>query len=97
MEKSVAISSTSRGPGRPQKGHHHHGGRGRGRGPLPPPPEAATASELSDVDRSIVMAGGVTAANLPQEARNLRRSSLTSGGWCPFSSGVIFSPPLIPI
>jgi hypothetical protein len=36
------------------------------------------------------MAGGVTAANLPHEARNLRRSSSISAGRGPFSSGVIF-------
>jgi hypothetical protein len=36
------------------------------------------AVEVSDVDKSIVMAGGVTIANLPQLARNFRRSS--SGG-----------------
>jgi hypothetical protein len=78
--------------GRYQKGHHHggvHGGLGLGLG-RPPPLEAAIASEFSDVDSNIVMAGGVTAANLPQEARNLRRSSSTSTGCGTFSSGVIF-------
>jgi hypothetical protein len=37
------------------------------------------AVELSDVDKSIVMAGGVTTANFPQVAMNLRRSSLAPG------------------
>jgi hypothetical protein len=52
------------------------------------------AVEFSDVDKSIAMAGGVTTANLPQLARNFRRSS-SSG--VPQSadgssrSGVIFS------
>jgi hypothetical protein len=36
------------------------------------------AEEVSDVDKSIVMAGGVTTANLPQAAKNLRRSSFDS-------------------
>src|SRR3954469_19813962 len=48
--------------------------------PLPNPllpfaPERAIAVDFNDVDRSIVIAGGVTAANFPQVARNLRRSS----------------------
>jgi hypothetical protein len=53
------------------------------------------AVELSDVDKSIVMAGGVTTANLPQLARNFRRSSSsgvpvsTDGS---FRLRVIFSP-----
>jgi hypothetical protein len=42
------------------------------------------------------MAGGVTAANLPQEAKNLRRSSFTSADRGLFSSGAIFVT-LIPI
>jgi hypothetical protein len=33
------------------------------------------AVEFNDVDKSIVIAGGVTTANLPQLARNFRRSS----------------------
>jgi hypothetical protein len=37
------------------------------------------AVEFSDVDKSIVMAGGVTTANFPQVARNFRRSSVASG------------------
>jgi hypothetical protein len=32
------------------------------------------------VERSIVIAGGVTAAKRPHEARNFRRSSLASSG-----------------
>jgi hypothetical protein len=39
------------------------------------PEDEAMAVEFSDVDRSSVIAGGVTIANLPQVARNLRRSS----------------------
>jgi hypothetical protein len=35
------------------------------------------AVEFNDVDKSIVIAGGVTTANLPQLARNFRRSSST--------------------
>ena len=42
---------------------------------LPDLPDFAIAVEFNDVDRSIVIAGGVTAANFPQVARNLRRSS----------------------
>src|SRR3954465_13288982 len=37
-------------------------------------PDAAIASEVNDVDNSIVMEGGVTTANFPHVARNLRRS-----------------------
>lgn len=33
------------------------------------------ALEVSDVDRSRVMAGGVMAANLPQDFKNFLRSS----------------------
>lgn len=43
-----------------------------------PPPEAMTAVLCRDVDRRTVIAGGVTIANFPQVARNLRRSSLAS-------------------
>jgi hypothetical protein len=51
------------------------------------------AVEFSDVDSSIVMAGGVTTANLPQFARNFRRSSssgvpVSADGWSWL--GVIF-------
>jgi hypothetical protein len=34
-----------------------------------------TAVECKDVDNSAVIAGGVTTANLPQVARNFRRSA----------------------
>jgi hypothetical protein len=40
-----------------------------------PPPENATASELSEVEKSTVVLGGITAVNLPHAARNFRRSS----------------------
>ena len=40
----------------------------------PPPPDAAIAPELSDVERSRVTAGGVTAANRPQLRKKVRRS-----------------------
>ena len=44
--------------------------------PLPfLPEEAAIAVEFSDVESRSVIVGGVTTANLPQEARNFRRSS----------------------
>ena len=33
------------------------------------------AVEVKDVDKSIVIAGGVTTANFPQAARNFRRSA----------------------
>ena len=33
------------------------------------------AVEVKDVDKSIVIAGGVTTANFPQVARNFRRSA----------------------
>ena len=33
-----------------------------------------TAVDVKEVDNSIVIAGGVMAANFPQEARNFRRS-----------------------
>ena len=39
--------------------------------------ECAIAFEVSDVESSTVSAGGVTTANLPQAARNLRQSSST--------------------
>ena len=48
---------------------------------LPRPPEAAIAVEFSEVESSIVIAGGVTAANFPQVARNFRRSSSGFGTW----------------
>jgi hypothetical protein len=49
-------------------------------------PDAAMALEVSEVDRSKVMAGGVTPANLPQVFKNSRRSSssvvgMTSTSW----------------
>ena len=48
------------------------------RSPPPPPPlDAAMASELSEVDKRMVMAGGTVAANLPQVFRKLRLSSVT--------------------
>jgi hypothetical protein len=50
------------------------------------------AVEFSDVDKSIVMAGGVTTANLPQRARNFRRSS-SSG--VPISTDGSFWPRVI--
>lgn len=53
-----------------------------------PPPERATAVELSDADSNNVIAGGVTTANFPHEARNLRRSSLKE--FVSVFSGVIF-------
>jgi hypothetical protein len=40
--------------------------------------EAAIASEINEVDNSITIAGGVTAANLPQAARKFRCSEATS-------------------
>jgi hypothetical protein len=40
-------------------------------------PECATASEVREVDSSSVIAGGVTAASLPAEIRNFRRSSVS--------------------
>jgi hypothetical protein len=52
--------------------------------PLPPeppepstrrPPEYAIAADVSEVDNSSVMVGGVTAANLPQVFKNSRRPS----------------------
>ncbi len=39
------------------------------------PPELAMAVEVRDVDRSRVIAGGVTTANLPHVFKNARRSS----------------------
>ena len=36
------------------------------------------ASEVNDVDSSIVIAGGVTTANFPHVARNFRRSASAS-------------------
>ncbi|MEY9361511.1 hypothetical protein ABH994_004232 [Bradyrhizobium yuanmingense] len=39
------------------------------------PPELAMAPEVREVDRSRVITGGVTAANLPQVFKNARRSS----------------------
>src|SRR5436305_15346199 len=41
----------------------------------PLPPDDAMASEVKDVESSNVIAGGVTIANFPQVAKNLRRSS----------------------
>ena len=40
-------------------------------------PDPAIAVDVSEVERSKVIAGGVTAANLPHEIRNLRRSSIS--------------------
>ncbi|MGY2935022.1 hypothetical protein ACVWZ6_004624 [Bradyrhizobium sp. GM6.1] len=45
------------------------------------PPERAMAVEVSEVDSSSVMTGGVTAANLPQVFRNARRSSSSLPPW----------------
>src|SRR5215475_10215789 len=46
--------------------------------PLPlRPVEAPTALEVSEVDSSIISAGGVTPANLPHVLRNSRRASLS--------------------
>lgn len=68
------------------------------RGPLPLPlldgpccpADCATAGEFNEVDKSIVIAGGVTAANFPHVARNLRRSS---SAWSVgrFSDGISLS------
>jgi hypothetical protein len=50
--------------------------------PLPLRPiEAATTFGVSEVDSSMVIAGGVTAANLPHVLRNWRRSSSWSKFW----------------
>lgn len=49
--------------------------------PLPPalrPPECAIAVDVNDVDKSRVIAGGVTAANLPHDFKNFRRSPSSS-------------------
>jgi hypothetical protein len=45
---------------------------------VPLPPDAAIAFELMDVDKRKVTAGGVTAAKLPQDRRNSRRSLVVS-------------------
>jgi hypothetical protein len=42
---------------------------------LRPPPLAAIAFEVSEVESSRAMAGGVMAANLPHFVRNWRRSA----------------------
>jgi hypothetical protein len=42
---------------------------------------AAMAVEVKDVDNSIVIAGGVTTANLPQVARTCRRSASEAGSF----------------
>jgi hypothetical protein len=47
---------------------------------MPRPPELAIAVDVSEVDNSTVMAGGVTAANLPQVFKNSRRSSSSVEG-----------------
>jgi hypothetical protein len=73
-------SHSSKSRSRPPRG-----GPSRG-GPSRPPPDRATASEFSDVDNRIVNAGGVTTANFPHAARNLRRSS--SGGFRPSALGL---------
>jgi hypothetical protein len=44
----------------------------------PRPVNLPIAVELSDIDQSIVVAGGVTIVSFPHVARNFRRSS-TSG------------------
>ena len=44
--------------------------------PPPPPLDAAIASELSEVDKRMVIAGGTVAANLPHVFRKLRLSSV---------------------
>jgi hypothetical protein len=50
---------------------------------LPPLPDAAIALDFSDVDKSNVIAGAVTAANLPEAAINFRRSdSVASSLFC---------------
>jgi hypothetical protein len=41
-------------------------------------PDAAMAELCNEVERSKVIAGGVTTANFPQVAKNLRRSSSAS-------------------
>src|SRR3954447_406908 len=47
----------------------------------PPPPDWAIAELCREVERSIVIAGGVTTANFPQVAKNFRRSlSASSSG-----------------
>ena len=56
------------------------------------PPDWAIAGLCREVERSIVIAGGVTTANFPQVARNFRRSSLAS-----FAGGLVSSVMLTPI
>jgi len=46
--------------------------------PFPLPPEPAKAAQVSDVDRSNVVAGGVAMAKFPHIARNFRRSLFAS-------------------
>ena len=52
--------------------HNHHC---QNRCYWPFAPERAMASDVSEVDNNNVIAGGVTAANLPADFRKLRRSS----------------------
>jgi hypothetical protein len=59
-----------------------------------------TAVEVKDVDNSIVIAGGVIAANFPQVARNLRRSAAAasfSGAAIGFSFGLTARPNKPPV
>src|SRR3954447_10965284 len=51
------------------------------------PVETVTASETKDVDNSIMISGGVIAANLPQAVRNLSLSAAVTSN--SFSLGVI--------
>ncbi|OCK56980.1 hypothetical protein LMTR3_15340 [Bradyrhizobium sp. LMTR 3] len=59
--------------------------------PLPTPlfplaPDVEIASEVKVVDNNNVIAGGVTAANFPQAARNFRRSASASFSKLPIES-----------
>src|SRR3954453_17264557 len=53
-------------------------------------PDAAIAELCSEVERSKVIAGGVTTANFPQVAKNLRRSS--SASWEEVGISVMATP-----
>ena len=56
------------------------------------PPDAAIAGDDSEVERSIVMAGGTVSEYLPQSARKDRRSVFSA----PCDSGVDFTMSFIP-
>src|SRR4051794_33020349 len=53
-------------------------------------PDTPIAALCSEVDRSNVIAGGVTTANFPQVAKNLRRSS--SASWEGVGISVMATP-----